>query len=108
MANLSKFFSSLLPRRPVLPIRDPSLPPPSVGEITAVVRAALLDLGIPEARIAPDARLVKDLRADSDDLSFGFIPEVERKLGIEVPSRAWSEVYTVADVSKVLIAHRKS
>jgi acyl carrier protein len=47
-------------------------------------------------------RLVDDLRIASDDLSFMFVPELERKLGIRVPVDEWRSVYTGRDACELL------
>ena len=46
--------------------------------------------------------LVQDLRIASDDLSFTFVPELERKLGIKIPAEEWRSVYTGADACELL------
>ncbi len=42
-------------------------------------------------------RFVKDLRIDSDDLSFVFIPKLEEWVGTEIPQEDWDKVWTLQD-----------
>jgi hypothetical protein len=49
--------------------------------------------------------LVRDLRIASDDLSFMFVPEVERKLGVKVPAKEWRTVHTGMDACNLLRKH---
>jgi acyl carrier protein len=42
--------------------------------------------------------LVKDLKVDSDDLSFIFVPEVEKKAEVRIPVEEWSRVSTIQEV----------
>ena len=46
--------------------------------------------------------LVKDIKVDSDDLSFIFVPELEKRLGMRVPIDEWSTVSTVQEVIELL------
>jgi hypothetical protein len=57
---------------------------------------------IPRGEIRPTDRIVRDLRADSDDLSFLFIPNVERELGVGVKHDVWRRVVTVQDAVDAL------
>lgn len=43
-------------------------------------------------------RLVRDLRIQSDDLSFSLTPDVERAFNIRVPVEEWGHIYTIGDV----------
>ena len=40
--------------------------------------------------------------ADSDDLSFIFIPEVQARLGVTIPIHKWSEVGSLQEVAQML------
>ncbi len=42
-------------------------------------------------------RLVKDLRIDSDDLSFILIPKLEEWVGREIPQADWDRVWSIQD-----------
>lgn len=65
-------------------------------EVENVVMEQLEDILLaPRARIGPSDDLIRDLRVDDDDLTFVFIPGVERALGVRLPHDVWSTVYTV-------------
>ena len=61
----------------------------------------------PRSKFRVTDKLVSDLKINSDDLSFIFAPEREKKLGIEVPAEEWSEVYTVQDAINLLKKYRR-
>lgn len=46
--------------------------------------------------------LVLDLRIDSDDLSYVFVPELEQRFGITIPAGEWESVHTVQDAVSLL------
>ncbi len=46
--------------------------------------------------------LVHDLKISSDDLSFIFVPELERRLGINIPVSEWDNVGTVQEAIDLL------
>ena len=60
-----------------------------------------------ERRFSPGIsdRLVKDLKRDSDDFSFIFVPRLEQRLGVKVPVLEWQTVYTVQDAVDLLWQH---
>lgn len=47
-------------------------------------------------------RLLDDLHLDSDDFTYWFVPELEERLGMELPQPYWDDVYTVADAIRVV------
>ncbi|AFZ10678.1 hypothetical protein Osc7112_6543 (plasmid) [Oscillatoria nigro-viridis PCC 7112] len=47
-------------------------------------------------------RLVKDLKIDSDVLSFEFAIPLQEKLKIDVPDDEWLNVYTIEDAINLL------
>jgi acyl carrier protein len=49
--------------------------------------------------------VVKELRIDSDDLSFIFIPELEKKFGISIPPKEWRNVHTGHETVELLKRH---
>lgn len=49
-----------------------------------------------------DSDLAKDLRITSDDLSFVFVPNLEKSLGIRVPTRAWDHIHCGRDTAQLL------
>lgn len=57
---------------------------------------------IPRERIRESDDIVRDLKADRDDLSFVFITAVERELGVTVRHEVWRRVYTVQDAVNAL------
>lgn len=77
----------------------------SNAEVFAVIARALGDItAVPAATIRPEHRIVEDLGADGDDLSFVFVPEVERELGVRVDPSAWRSVHRVQDAVDILTA----
>lgn len=88
----------------------------SFPEIQAIVIAVLEDLrggpswfarqSLPPKPISPSDGLVVDLKITSDDLSFVFVPEVQRQLGVKIPAEEWNAVYTVADAIHLLARYR--
>ncbi len=81
-----------------------------LDELSKLVRQVVLSklaeiLKCPKDAISLDQRVVDDLRVDSDDLSFWFIPGVESSLGIDVPNKEWRGVSTVRQVCALLEEH---
>ena len=71
--------------------------------IARVVRVTLADLtGVSAEAIRAEDRLVEDLKVTSDDLSFVFVPEVERQLGLRVRTERWRSVHTTQDAIDLL------
>jgi len=62
---------------------------------------------IPREKISLNDRLIRDLRMESDDATFDFALGLEKKLGIKVPPKEWSNVYTVADAIDLLKKYMK-
>jgi acyl carrier protein len=48
------------------------------------------------------ADLVRDLKVDSDDLSYIFVPTVQERLHVRIPVDEWDKVYTVQDAIDLL------
>src|SRR5262245_13810581 len=66
-------------------------------DVAAEIRDILVfHLGVEEARITDDARLVDDLGADSLDL-VEIVMSCEEKFDIEIPNPAATRLTTVAD-----------
>lgn len=77
--------------------------PESTSQIEVIVRQHLANITeVPGESICTSDRLVDDLDADGDDLSFLFIPGVEQELGVKVAPEVWKKVFTVQDVVAVL------
>jgi acyl carrier protein len=55
-------------------------------------------LMMPRSKINVTDQIIKDLKMDSDDANFMFVPELERRLEIEVSEKEWSKDRTVQDV----------
>jgi hypothetical protein len=71
----------------------------SKTEIQEIILQRLSELTrLPSGRIRLSDRVVEDLRVDGDDLSFLFVPGVERAVGAWAPVEAWREVFTVGDI----------
>jgi len=60
----------------------------------------LTDRNLCEADL--DLDLTKDLKITSDDLSFVFVRNLERSLGVSVPSKAWEQVHCGRDTARLL------
>jgi hypothetical protein len=79
------------------------------GRIEAEVRAVLADLtGSDAPSISLDARLVKDLHIGSDDLTFVFVPVLEKRLRVAVPTHEWRTVLTGRDAARLLERHLRA
>lgn len=77
-------------------------------DVEIVVRQHLQDvLQIPADRIRVCDRVVEDLKADGDALSFLFIPGVEAAVGVTLSYEEWERVHTVQDVVDALRAARQ-
>ena len=69
------------------------------ARITEVVLRHLSEITlIDKDRIKLTDRVVQDLKADGDDLSFLFAPGVERDLQVVLTDKQWQEMRTVGDV----------
>lgn len=53
---------------------------------------------LPRQAITPESRLVADLKMDGDDLTFSFVPVLQKRLGFKAPREEWGQVVTVQDV----------
>ena len=79
--------------------------PPTVDELRVTIVELLAHvLGIEQASIGLEDRLIADLRLDSDDFSFWFVPALQERLGTEIPIEAWDTVFTVRDAVQVATA----
>jgi acyl carrier protein len=61
-------------------------------------------LGRSRTTFTLEDRFVRDLRISSDDLTFVFVPNLEKRLNVKVPIAAWGEVETGRDVIALLQA----
>lgn len=66
------------------------------------IQAMLADaLNLPIEKIAPDARIVEDLGADSLDV-VELLSQLEDEFGITIPDDDVEKLHTVADVAAAL------
>lgn len=68
--------------------------------VRAVIRKIMSDSTI---QVGPGMRLIQDLGLSSDDLSFLFVPDIERQFGIKPSLEAWRRVYTVEDAVQLIL-----
>lgn len=61
----------------------------------------------PERDLQLSDRLIKDLKIDSDVLSFEFAIPLMQELGINVPDMTWLDVYTIGDTMNILKKYRQ-
>jgi acyl carrier protein len=77
-------------------------------EIEAAVLRHLAEVtDVHPDRITRSDDVVRDLGADGDDLSFLFIPGIERDLGVTLSSTTWEHISTVQQVIDALRAARQ-
>ena len=75
----------------------------SQREVEDAVFAAIEDLSQRHrSQIDPSASLVQDLQITGDDVTFVFVPEVERALGVKIQPETWRQVRTVQDAIDLL------
>ena len=67
----------------------------AIYEVLDVEMAIDLDQVDPKASVTP--------LADTDDWTFIFVPEIEKRLGISVPVKLWREVDTVDEMVDLLV-----
>ena len=71
-------------------------------DIAADVRDILVfHLGVEEARLTDDARLTKDLGADSLDV-VEIVMSCEERFDIDIPNRAATRLVTVGDAVRLI------
>jgi hypothetical protein len=71
--------------------------------LEAVLAIATTELGVPTGGVGPDTHLVRDLGANSDDLSFGFVPAVHRCFGVTLPNHEWRRIGTPRQVVEAVL-----
>jgi len=72
--------------------------------VEAAVYRVLEDLAVPPAEARRHESSMLDLLWD-EDITLGFIPDVQELLGIDVPLEEWERVQTVGEVIEMLRAH---
>ena len=60
------------------------------------------ELAVPRRRIRREDYLVRDLKIDTDDLSFLFIPKLEGLFGLRIPAEDWGNAYSIDDVINLI------
>lgn len=77
-------------------------------QIEEVVFAAFeSELAMPRSHVKKTDRLIQDLKLDSDDLSFLFIPTLEKQLHVSISTEEWGAVYSVQDAIDLLLRHKR-
>jgi hypothetical protein len=84
--------------------------PQEEDHVASVVRDVVLSelswvVVQPREVISFDDHLVHTIHADADDLSFDFIPFVERALEVSIPVSSWREACTVGQVCDLVASH---
>lgn len=72
---------------------------PSIEEAVFSILKNYVD---PKRELKLSDRLIKDLKINSDVLSFEFALPLEEKLKIYPPVEEWKNVYTIRDVIELL------
>jgi acyl carrier protein len=76
------------------------------GDVERAVIDVLADLtGLNAGLISLDTQLVEDLRVTSDDLTFVFVPTLEKRLKVKAPVHEWRHVATGRDAVNLLKKH---
>ena len=76
--------------------------------LEAIVESIVLSelqniLGISKEKINLDLDLIDDYQLDDDDFMFVFVPNIAKKLGVNIPLDSWLKVYTARDIIEILI-----
>ena len=75
----------------------------SSDEIKEAVLETLEELlSTPRSKLKMEDHLTYDLHIPSDELSFIFVPELERKLKVRIPVKEWSSVGTIQEAVGLL------
>jgi hypothetical protein len=64
------------------------------------VRSVLLEIGVSDADILAEPTLLNVVT--DEDLTFWFVPSIEKRLGVRVPPNEWAKVHTISDAVQVL------
>ena len=75
------------------------------AEVETAVIATLVHLGVSNTAANDRDAQVLDLLCD-EDVTYDFIPEVQRRLRIVVPSHLWEEVSSVGEVIEMIVRLR--
>ncbi len=72
---------------------------------TAVRECVAAVLGDPTVEFNKDSKIIRDLGMNSDLTATVFIPTLEARLGVDIPSEEWEGAYTVGDVVELIWKH---
>lgn len=72
------------------------------SRVLDIVRDILCDQ---DRELSLSDRLVRDLKIQSDDLSFSLVPAVEKTFDLRVPLEEWGSIYTIGDVVDLVRRH---
>jgi hypothetical protein len=72
-------------------------------EVKDVVYAVLREIGVPESAMVPEAELL--ILMVDEDVTFWFVPQVERLLKTKIPVTEWERVRTVSETIDMLERH---
>ena len=72
-------------------------------KIEQAVYAMLEEIGLPAGEAVADAKLLEIML--DEDVTYWFVPGVERRLGVEIPLTEWEFVVTVGDSIATLERH---
>lgn len=61
----------------------------------------------PKEKLKLTDKIIEDLKMDSDDFSFLFVPMLEKATRIKVPVEKWARVITIEDVIRLLEKYNK-
>jgi len=79
----------------------------SVSEIEAKVKKIIVDqLDVEESSVAPDAKFIEDLGADSLD-TVELVMALEEEFGIEIPDEDAEKIVTVKNAVEYIQEHKK-
>ncbi len=79
----------------------------SVSEIEAKVKKIIVEqLDVEEASVAPDAKFIEDLGADSLD-TVELVMALEEEFGIEIPDEDAEKIVTVKHAVDYIQEHKK-
>jgi acyl carrier protein len=77
------------------------------AEIEAKVKKIIVEqLGVDEAEVAPEAKFIDDLGADSLD-TVELVMALEEEFGVEIPDEDAEKITTVKGALDYILAHKK-
>ena len=77
------------------------------AEIFRILVEIIVDeLAVPREQITPDAHFTRDLRVDSDDLTFGYVPAVHSRFGVTIANEEWRTIGTPRETVEAVLGAR--